>query len=124
LLLSFISRWKDKKKENLERKCQKIIIQDTIWGNNPYDSSEISGSKSDEELKHSIRENIGKNNKINSDSIKVCVNNATAILNGSVRTSEERRLAGQEAWNTAGIVKVLNDLQVPEPETVGPGKVS
>jgi osmotically-inducible protein OsmY len=94
------------------------------WGNNPYDSSEISGSKSDEELKHSIRENIGKNNKINSDSIGVSVNNATAILNGSVRTYEERRLAGQEAWNTAGIVKVLNDLQVSEPETVGPGKVS
>ncbi|HZD83687.1 MAG TPA: BON domain-containing protein [Nitrososphaeraceae archaeon] len=64
------------------------------------------------------------NNKINSDSIEVSVNNATAILNGSVRTYEERRLAGQEAWNTAGIVKVLNDLQVSEPETVGPGKVS
>ena len=62
--------------------------------------------KSDEELKHSIRENIGKNNKINSDSIEVTVNNATAILNGSVKTYEERRLAGQEAWNTAGVVKV------------------
>jgi osmotically-inducible protein OsmY len=94
------------------------------WGNDPYDSSEISGRKSDEELKHSIRENIGKNNKINSDSIEVSVNNATAILNGSVKTYEERRLAGQEAWNTAGVVKVLNDLQVSEPETAGPSKVS
>jgi osmotically-inducible protein OsmY len=65
------------------------------WGNDPYDSSEISGRKSDEELKHSIRENIGKNNKINSDSIEISVNNATAILNGSVKTYEERRLAGQ-----------------------------
>jgi osmotically-inducible protein OsmY len=84
------------------------------WGNDPYDSSEISGRKSDEELKHSIRENIGKNNKINSDSIEISVNNATAILNGSVKTYEERRLAGQST----------NDLQVSEPETAGPSKVS
>lgn len=94
------------------------------WGNNPYDSSEISGSKSDEELKHSIRENLRKNNKINSDSIDVSVNNATAILNWSVKTYEERRLAGQEAWNMTGVVKVLNDLQVAEPETAGPSKVA
>lgn len=56
------------------------------WGNNPYDSSEISGTKSDEELKHSVRDNLRKNDKINSDNIEVSVNNATAILNGVVKT--------------------------------------
>ena len=94
---SFISKWKDKKKGGEPRKeASKDYYAGYYWGNDPYDSSGISGSKSDEELKHSIRENIGKNNKINSDSIEVTVNNATAILNGSVKTYEERRLAGQE----------------------------
>jgi osmotically-inducible protein OsmY len=45
-------------------------------------------------------------------------------LKGIVETYEERRLAGQAAWNVSGVSKVLNDLQVAKPETAGPGKVS
>jgi BON domain-containing protein len=94
------------------------------WGNNPYDSSTVAGHKSDEELKNSIIENIKKNNNIDSSKIEVYVNNSTVILKGVVDTYEERRLAGQAAWNVSGVSKVLNDLQVAKPETAGPGRVS
>jgi osmotically-inducible protein OsmY len=74
-------------------------------------------------LKNNIDQNLRNNNNISSNQIKVYVNNAAVILKGSVKTYEERRLAGQEAWNTLGVVKVLNDLQVLEPETAGPTKL-
>jgi len=94
------------------------------WGNEPYDSSNISGRKTDEELKNNVDLNLRNNNNISSNQIEVYVNNAAVTLKGSVKTYEERRLAGQEAWNTSGVVKVLNDLQVLEPETAGPTKLS
>jgi len=94
------------------------------WGNEPYDSSNIPGRKSDEELKNNVDLNLKKNNNISSSRIEVYVNNSAVTLKGSVKTYEERRLAGQEAWNTSGVVKVLNDLQVLEPETAGPTKLS
>jgi hypothetical protein len=94
------------------------------WGNEPYDSSNIPGRKTDEELKNNIDQNLRNNNNISSNQIEVYVNNSAVTLKGSVKTYEERRLAGQEAWNTSGVVKVLNDLQVLEPETAGPTKLS
>ncbi|HZC21004.1 MAG TPA: BON domain-containing protein [Nitrososphaeraceae archaeon] len=94
------------------------------WGNEPYDSSNIAGRKTDEELKNNIDQNLRNNSNISSNQIEVYVNNAAVTLKGSVKTYEERRLAGQEAWNTSGVVKVLKDLQVLEPETAGPTKLS
>jgi osmotically-inducible protein OsmY len=90
------------------------------WGNEPYDSSHIAGRKGDDELKNKINENLRKNNKIDSSHIEVYVNNSAVTLKGLVKTYEERGLAGQEAWNVSGVSEVLNDLQVTEPETVGP----
>jgi osmotically-inducible protein OsmY len=90
------------------------------WGNEPYDSSHIAGRKGDDELKNKINENLRKNNKIDPSGIEVYVNNSAVTLKGLVKTYEERGLAGQEAWNVSGVSEVLNDLQVTEPETVGP----
>ena len=92
-----------------------------FWGNEPYDSSRITGGrKSDDELKNSIIENLRKNDKIDHSHIEVYVNNSSVTLKGSVKTYEESGLAGQVTWNTSGVSEVLNDLQVTEPETVGP----
>ena len=90
------------------------------WGNEPYDSSRIDGRKGDDELKNKINENLRKNNKIDPSRIEVYVNNSAVTLKGLVKTYQERGLAGQEAWNVSGVSEVLNDLQVTEPETVGP----
>jgi hypothetical protein len=46
------------------------------------------------------------------------------ILIGHVNTYEQRRSIGQEVWNISGVVKVLNDLQVTNPQTSGPSKTS
>jgi osmotically-inducible protein OsmY len=94
------------------------------WGNEPYNSRDLSGRRTDEELKASILENLGKSTEFDSSAIKVSVINATATLSGTVRTYEERRLVGKEVWSTAGVIKVLNELEVHDPETAGPGKLS
>ena len=41
------------------------------------------------------------------------------ILTGYAKTYAERQLIGQQVLNTHGVVKVLNDLQVTEPERPG-----
>jgi osmotically-inducible protein OsmY len=93
------------------------------WGNDPYESYEMPGRKTDEELKNIIIEHLRKNKKINLDFITILVNNETVILTGRVRTYQKRRLIGEEVWNTPGVARVLNDLQVTEPETAGPGTI-
>jgi len=64
-----------------------------------------------------------ENEKINLDFITILVNNKTVILTGRERTYQKRRLIGEEVWNTPGVARILNDLQVTEPETAGPGKI-
>jgi hypothetical protein len=87
------------------------------WGNDPYDSHEMPGRKSDEELKNSIKERLRKG-------INISVNNETATITGHVKTYQEKRLIGEKVWNTPGVAKVLNNLEVTEPETAGPSRVS
>lgn len=91
------------------------------WGNEPYDSSHITDArKSDDELKKNVIENLQKNDKIDHSYIDVYVKSSAVTLKGSVKTYKESGLAGQAAWDTPGVSEVLNDLQVTEPETVGP----
>jgi osmotically-inducible protein OsmY len=113
-----------KKGEEPRKESSEDYYSGYYWGNNPYDSSTVAGRKSDEELKNMIIEGIQKNDNIDPSKIEVYVNGSTVILKGIVETYEERRLAGQAAWNVSGVSKVLNDLQVTKPETAGPGKVS
>jgi BON domain len=95
------------------------------WGNNPFDSRELPGRKSDSELKIAIVNRLrdrAENFQISSESITISVCNGIVILAGRVNTYRQRRLIGQEVWSINGVVKVLNDLQVTEPETAGPSK--
>jgi osmotically-inducible protein OsmY len=93
------------------------------WGSNPFDSCELPGRNSDNDLKIAIVERLkARNSIISTDYVEISVNNGTVILAGRVKTYRERRLIGQEVWNTHGVIKVLNDLQVTEPETAGPSK--
>jgi hypothetical protein len=91
------------------------------WCNEPYDSSDIvDRRKTDDELKNKVNGNLRKNERIDLSHIEVYVKNSAVTLKGSVKTYEERGLAGQAAWNVSGVSEVFNDLQVTEPETVGP----
>ena len=94
------------------------------WGNDPYDSYDLPGRKSDSELKSSILERLRVNiDGLSLDSIAISVDNGIVVLTGRVKTYKRRRLVGQEVWRTCGVVKVLNELQVTEPETAGPSKI-
>ena len=111
-----------------ERETRKELAHDYYagyyWGNEPYESYDLPGRKSDSEIKSSILERLRANcGGIDLDSIAISVDSGIVILTGHVKTYRERRVVGQEVWRTCGVVKVLNELQVTEPETAGPSKV-
>src|SRR5579884_449237 len=87
------------------------------WGNDPYSSAEMPGRKSDDELRNDI---LAKLSGSALSQIHVSVKNGVVTLTGSVKSYEQKRKAGAEAWRTSGIMEVLNDLQVTDPETAGP----
>ena len=94
------------------------------WGNEPYMSYDLPGRKSDSEIKSSISQRLRVDcGDITLDSIAISVDNGIVVLTGRVKTYKRRRLVGQEVWRTCGVVKVLNELQVTEPETAGPSKI-
>ena len=109
------------KQENREDPA-KHLYAGYYWGNDPYESYEMPGRKTDQELKNSIIEHLRKDKKIDLDFITISVNNEIVILTGHVRTYEKRRLIGEEVWNTPGVARVLNELQVTDPETAGRGR--
>jgi BON domain len=114
-----------KEGEELRREPAKDYYAGYYWGNNPYTSTDsLSGRKSDGELRNDIIERLKDNSKINSSEIQISVTDSVATLNGSVATYEERRLVAEEVWNVAGVVKVLNELRVTDPETAGPSRTS
>jgi osmotically-inducible protein OsmY len=53
----------------------------------------------------------------------VSVHGGLVLLEGKIRTYEERRYIGCIVWNTPGVAKVLNKSSVSNPETVGPAKI-
>jgi len=94
------------------------------WSNDPYESYDLPGRKNDIEIKSGILERLRLNcGGIKLDSIVISVDNGIVILTGHVKTYRDRRLVGQEVWRTCGVAKVLNELQVTEPETAGPSKI-
>jgi osmotically-inducible protein OsmY len=113
---------------NEEQEPRKDMAEDYYagyyWGNEPYESYDLPGRKTDKELKSSILERLRSSREfISLSSIVVSVEDGIVILTGHVKTYKERRLLGQEVWRTCGVVKVLNELQVTEPETAGPSNI-
>ena len=93
------------------------------WGNDPYQSYDLPGRKNDSELKSTILERLRATYDPVPNSITISVKDGIVVLTGHVKTYKERRLVSQEVWRTCGVVKVLNELQVSEPETAGPSKI-
>jgi hypothetical protein len=95
------------------------------WPNDPYELYDLPGRTSDSELKRSIFERIQTSGgDLQLDSIVISAHNGIVVLTGHVKTYNEQRLVEQEVWRTRGVVKVFNELQVNEPETAGPSKIS
>jgi hypothetical protein len=109
--------------EEPRRKSSQDYYAGYYWGAHPYDSYELPGRKSDSELKDSIVDRLRIKNMLDSNSITISTDNSAVVITGSVKTYAERRSIGQVVWNTSGVVEVLNNLKVTEPETAGPGKI-
>jgi osmotically-inducible protein OsmY len=107
--------------EELRKEPAKDYYAGYYWGNNPYTSEEgLSGRRTDDQLRSIINDTLKNNNRINSAHIQISVTDSIVTLSGTVSTYDERRLIGEEVWNVSGVVKVLNELQVTDPETAGP----
>ncbi|HEY7572827.1 MAG TPA: BON domain-containing protein [Nitrososphaeraceae archaeon] len=110
----------EKEREEPRKEPAKDYYAGYVFGSHPYTSNELPGRKGDEELKNDIIVNIRKNLGFRGSNINVSVFDATVTLSGVVKTYDDRSLAGQTTWNTPGVVKVLNELDVTEPDTAGP----
>jgi osmotically-inducible protein OsmY len=92
-------------------------------GNNPYESDELAGRITDDQLKYSILEDLGRNNMMRTH-VTIYVKEGVVILTGYVKTYAERELIGQQVLNIRQVVKVLNELQTTELEIDGPIRAS
>ena len=106
--------------EEPRKKSSQDYYAGYYWGIHPYDSYDLPGRKSNNELKDSIVDRLSEKNMLDSNSITISTGNGAVVITGSVKTYAERRSIAQEVWNTSGVVEVLNNLEVTQPETAGP----
>jgi osmotically-inducible protein OsmY len=89
------------------------------FGNDPYSSNSLEEGHDDETLTRKIEQSLKSNVVTKSCDIKVTVVDGLVTLHGSVRTLEQKREAAKIAWTVSGIVEVLDELKVLEPERAG-----
>jgi osmotically-inducible protein OsmY len=90
------------------------------FGSDPYSSSEsLPGRKSDGELEKDVLQRIRNNQGFDTSDVKARVVESATILTGQVRTSEIKEALGKIAWETKGVTKVLNELEVIDSELAG-----
>jgi osmotically-inducible protein OsmY len=93
------------------------------FSNNPYSSEEqLPGKRTDEELRKLIFSKLKNIPRVDTSKVAVNVVDHVVSLTGSVKTFEDKRRVGEEAWKIEGVVKVLNELHVMEPSTAGPSR--
>jgi osmotically-inducible protein OsmY len=107
-------------KEKREEEASENYYSGYYWGNEPYSSTQIPGRKSDEDLRNDIIANLSA---LGLSQVNVTVKNGIATLTGTVSHYQQRSKAGAEAWRTHGILEVLNELDVTDPETAGPSRL-
>jgi len=69
-------------------------------------------ARSDEEIAAEVRADLARNIRIDPSKMTVEVRNGVVYLRGVVRTIEQKWLADEVAWWTAGVRDVVNELQV------------
>lgn len=80
----------------------------TLYNANPF--------RSDEDIRREIDLTLVWDTWVNSEQVKVEVSNGVATLNGNVDTVTAKRSAGDDAWDTVGVIDVVNNIKVMQPE--------
>ncbi|MDQ3838733.1 MAG: BON domain-containing protein [Thermoproteota archaeon] len=90
------------------------------FGKDSYTSSDnLPGRKSDEELEKDVLYRIRNNQSLDAPNVNVRVVDSSVILTGQVRTYAIKEEVGKKAWETKGVSKVLNELEVTNSERAG-----
>jgi osmotically-inducible protein OsmY len=75
------------------------------WFGEPWPSQPTDG-----EIKSLVVERLRRNPKTKDDEIRVDVKQGVVVLGGTVSSWVSKRAAGDDAWDTAGVVDVSNQL--------------
>ena len=68
--------------------------------------------RADGEILADVRQSLVWDSYLDADRIHVQVDGGVVTLTGTVDSAIEKRLAGDEAWDTLGVVDVHNDLEL------------
>ncbi len=67
---------------------------------------------SDGDIKSRLVDRLRENPRTKGDDIRVDVEHSVAVLSGDVSSAVAKRAAGDDAWDTRGVVDVSNQLMV------------
>ena len=91
------------------------------FGSDSYTSSDsLPGRKSDTELEKDVLHRLRNSQGSDISGVKVRVVDSAVILTGQVKTNSIKEEIGKKAWETKGVTKILNELEVTDPQTAGP----
>lgn len=78
----------------------------------PYHYGAAPPSASDGEIKSAVVGRLRENARTRNDRIVVDVDQGVVVLAGVVSSAVAKRAAGDDAWDTPGVVDVSNQLQL------------
>jgi osmotically-inducible protein OsmY len=76
----------------------------------------------DGEIKKAVIERLHRDPHTKDEDIKVDVKQKVVILGGEVSSWLAKRAAGDDAWDTRGVVDVSNILTIRQPATTAPAQ--
>ena len=74
---------------------------------------------SDKELEKDVLHRIRNNQGSDTSGVKVRVVDSAVILTGEVKTYALKEEIGKKAWETKGVIKIVNEIEVTDPQSAG-----
>ncbi len=80
-----------------------------------YDIYSVNPNRSDEDIRKEIELTFVWDTWVNYDEVKIEVKNGIVTLSGTVSSAVSKRSAGDDAWDTIGVMDVVNNIKVAQP---------
>jgi len=87
-----------------------------------YDIYNVNPNRSDEDIRKEIELTFVWDTWVNYDEVKMEVRNGIVTLGGTVSSVISKRSAGDDAWDTVGVMDVVNNIMVAQPGQAGAPK--
>ncbi len=72
-------------------------------------------ARGDDEIRGDVRNRLVWDSWVNADQVRVEVRGGVVTLTGDVDSVVEKRAAGDDAWDTPGVLDVVNNLKIRAP---------